>query len=116
MKEQLSEPTPEQLAIGRGEPSGPDVQWKVKRAPRLPVRVYYTLGDKDLGKRAEWAELPGEGVQVLVFDDGVMMKGADEYEFGGVSKYGIYMNDDEFESLFERARLFAVEQYRVGRG
>ena len=102
----LSEPTPEQLKIGRGEPSGRDGKWRVLDIPLSgdEALVFYSGGRSyRVWDEVDWAALPAYGLQVIRFDGG-LWDGADEYRAFGVSKFGTFIDDDEYEAVVERAR------------
>ena len=99
----LREPTPQDLAIGRGEPSGKDGQWRVVEIHGDgPLVVHYKGAEKAIGDLQAWSELPAIGIQAIVTTDRDIAKNADEYRWKGVSKFGLYIEDDPYNSLIER--------------
>ncbi len=103
------EPTVEELAVGRGEPSGRGGRWRVFEIDEGHDLVVFYPGKRwNVSTLAQWSALPEFGLQVIAFGGGVW-KTADEYVMGGVSKFGLYLDDDEYAVIEKAARA-------VGRG
>jgi len=95
--------TLEDLAIGRGEPSGKDGQWRVIGIPDVPLTVYYEDGSpRQVADKEAWNQLPLIGVQIIT-GEGFVAKNADEYVWRGEQKFGLYADDEVYERVFREA-------------
>lgn len=99
-------PTPEDLARGEGVPSGIGSLWRVfylEDISDLPFRVYLAQGSADIATVDDWLALPEVGIEAIVCEGGYW-HGADEYVFEGISRFGLYLSEAEYERIEKKAR------------
>jgi hypothetical protein len=99
----LREPTPDELKIGRGEPSGNDGQWRVLATHLTgPLIIHYPDKSIEVTTGEHWNQIGSYGVQAITLA-GHVLKNADEYRWqDNAPKFGKYIDDDQYQALIER--------------